>query len=373
MFKKAYQTIKYWCPIPAAVLILAAPAAVGLHAAFWQSTALSDFFNYHISYYIRLVLATLTSPLPFSLFETFLLSLPLIIASVLIFCFSHLSTMRSIVRCFCSLLAFSAAVYLLFVFGWAPTYSGVTLDRHLDLKRQEVSADELYDSAVYMLDRCDELLDEIDFHYGRESVMPYSLDEMNRRLNVAYARAAEDYDFIRPLRANVKYVLLSEPMTYTHLSGVYTFFSGEANINIHFPEYSLPFTAAHEMSHQRGIARENEANFMAFLVCLESGDPYIRYSGFLNMYEYIANALYSADSARYFSLLSSMDRRIYGELVAYSRFFDRYRESKVSEVSESINDTYLKIQGQPAGTKSYGLVVDLAVAYVHACEESKDA
>ncbi len=373
MFKKAYQKLRLWCPIPAAVLILAALAAVGLHAAFWQSTALSDFFNYHISHYVRLILAKLTSPLPFSLFETFLLSLPLLFVSVLVFFFRRMTTMRRIVRCICTLLACGAVIYLLFVFGWAPTYSGITLDRHLELERREVSADELYDSAVYMLDHCGELLSGIDFHYGQESVMPYSLDEMNRRLNAAYVRAAERYDFIRPMKANVKYVLLSEPMTYTHLSGVYTFFSGEANINIHFPEYSLPFTAAHEMSHQRGIARENEANFMAFLVCLESGDPYIRYSGYLNMYEYIANALYSADSDRYFSLLSSMDRRIYGELVAYSRFFDKYRESKASEVSESINDTYLKMQGQPAGTKSYGLVVDLAVAYVRACEESEGA
>ena len=50
-------------------------------------------------------------------------------------------------------------------------------------------------------------------------------------------------------------------------------------------------------------------------------------------------------------------------IAAYSRFFDKYRKSVVSEVSGAVNDTYLKLQGQTAGTKSYGLVVDLAVAY----------
>jgi hypothetical protein len=43
-------------------------------------------------------------------------------------------------------------------------------------------------------------------------------------------------------------------------------------------------------------------------------------------------------------------------------FFDKYRESTVSEVSGAINNSYLQLQGTE-GTRSYGLVVDLAVAY----------
>ena len=49
------------------------------------------------------------------------------------------------------------------------------------------------------------------------------------------------------------------------------------------------------MAHQRGIAREDEANFIAFLVCMASDDPYIRYSGYLEVYEYVASSLYSDD------------------------------------------------------------------------------
>jgi hypothetical protein len=49
-------------------------------------------------------------------------------------------------------------------------------------------------------------------------------------------------------------------------------------------------------------------------------------------------------------------------MAAYSAFYEKYRTSKVAEVSHAINDTYLKIQGT-VGTKSYGMVTDLAVAY----------
>jgi len=44
------------------------------------------------------------------------------------------------------------------------------------------------------------------------------------------------------------------------------------------------------------------------------------------------------------------------------RRLDPYSNSPASAVTDTINDTYLKLQGESAGTKSYGLVVDLAVA-----------
>ena len=162
--------------------------------------------------------------------------------------------------------------------------------------------------------------------------------------------------------SRVKPVLVSEVMSYMHITGVYSFFTGEANLNVNFPAYTLPHTAAHEMAHQRGIAREDEANFMAFLVCIRSDDPYIRYSGYLNAYEYVASALYRADKDLYYQAVTRLGESVKAELVAYSEFYDQYRDSTVSQVSGAVNDSYLQSQGTP-GTISYGMVVDLTVAY----------
>ena len=129
-----------------------------------------------------------------------------------------------------------------------------------------------------------------------------------------------------------------------------------------FPDYTIPYTAAHELSHQRGVAREDEANFMAFLVCIASEDAYIRYSGYVNLYEYVASALYSASPELYGEVRSTLDRSVRAEQVAYSAFFEQYRDSVASEVSETVNNTFLTLHGTE-GTKSYGMVVDLAVAY----------
>ena len=145
--------------------------------------------------------------------------------------------------------------------------------------------------------------------------------------------------------------------------GMYTYYTGESNINVEFPDYTIPFTVAHEMAHQRGIAREDEANFMAFLICASSDDPYIRYSGYLNMYEYAANALYEVDKSGYGKAYAMLSRDVRYEMQSYTLFFNGYRESKAAKVTDKLNNAFLQGNGQEAGTKSYGMVVDLAVAY----------
>ena len=117
-----------------------------------------------------------------------------------------------------------------------------------------------------------------------------------------------------------------------------------------------------EYLHRRGIAREDEANFIAFLVCISSDDAYIRYSGYLNLYEYVASSLYRADPDLYFEARDQLPMTVRYEMSAYSKFFDKYRDSVAGEISGTVNDLYLKGNGTE-GTRSYGLVVDLAVAY----------
>jgi hypothetical protein len=192
--------------------------------------------------------------------------------------------------------------------------------------------------------------------------MPYGYGEMNDKLIEAYAKASEKYDFLQTLDSDLKPVMLSELMSYTHITGVYSFFTGEANINVAFPDYTIPYTAAHELAHQRGIAREDEANFMAFLVCMESDDAYIRYSAYLNLYEYVSNALYSASPELWSKSYGTLSYAVKAEMRAYSEFYEKYRDSVASEVSEVVNNTFLTMQGTE-GTRSYGMVVDLAVAY----------
>ena len=57
-----------------------------------------------------------------------------------------------------------------------------------------------------------------------------------------------------------------------------------------------------------------------------------------------------------------LSANIKNEMRAYAEFYDKYSDSVAGDVSEVVNNTFLTMQGTE-GTKSYGMVVDLAVAY----------
>ncbi|MBE6718122.1 MAG: DUF3810 domain-containing protein [Ruminococcaceae bacterium] len=362
--KSLADVIKKYCPKYSFVFFCICIVAVIIHITCIISEKFADFYNQNIGAFVRGVLAYLTKYLPFSLAETIIIGIPFILAALIYISVKQYkkSDLASI-RCIVSLFSVLTLMYSIFVLGYGMGYHGKSLASKLKLEEKAVSAEELKYTAETILSEMTPLLEQIAYSENGASYMPYSLDEMNKKLNKTYKKATEKYDFIQDLHSNIKYIVLSEPMTYTHISGVYSYYTGEANLNINFPDYTLPYTAAHELAHQRGIAPENEANFVAFLVCMESDDAFIKYSAYLSMFEYVTNALYYADSEMYYDVISSIDSRIRYEMIAYNEFFEKYRQSVASEVSDVVNDTYLKTQGQSAGSASYGMVVDLAVAY----------
>ena len=102
---------------------------------------------------------------------------------------------------------------------------------------------------------------------------------------------------------------------------------------------------------------------MAFLVCMESDDAYIRYSAYLNVFEYVASALHSADEDLFEKVYLKLNTRIVAEQLAYNRFFEKFANSGASKVSATVNDAFLQSQGT-AGRISYNMVVELTVAYL---------
>lgn len=328
------------------------------------SPAFASFFNKYIASFFRFVLAKITGILPFSLAECIILLSPLIVVLVSVYiakkrCRSWKTTGIAIVN----ILSAFAIIFSSFCMTLGIGYRAHTLDKRLDIKTSPVYAEDLYNTAMYLSDMANKEMENLRFDEENFSVMPYGFDKMNDLLLDAYDKFSEQFNVVDNFDSRLKPVMLSKAMSYMHITGVYSFFTGEANLNVDFPDYTIPYTAAHELAHQRGIARENEANMIAFLVCINSDDAYIRYSGYLNMYEYVANALYSADRALYSKAAANLDFKIRTEQTAYNLFFKQYAHSVSSKVSSAVNDTYLKSQGTE-GCISYGMVVDLTVAYL---------
>ena len=140
-------------------------------------------------------------------------------------------------------------------------------------------------------------------------------------------------------------------------------YTGEANVNVDSPACLLPSTAAHEMAHQRGIASEQECNFLAILASTTSGNPAYVYSGYLMGFIHLGNALYRVDPETYWTIRDQLPESVEADLAYNNAYWDQFEDSVVQQASNHIYDGMLKAYGDENGIASYGTVVDLLVAY----------
>ena len=256
--------IIYWLTLSTAILHVL--------AIFFEGIA--EFINKYISSPLRFAVVNLTDVIPFSIAELMVICLPLILILLVSFAIRNYSDSgRSVLIFGGTLLSVVMLFYVLFFFMHGVGYNTQTIDKKLGLEKDTVSTQELYDTTLLLADEVNKAAEDISFRKRNFSYMPYGYVVLSDKLNSDFAKFSAKNDFIPKLRNQLKPVMLSPLMSYTHVTGIYSYFTGETNINTDFPDYTIPFTAAHEMAHQRGIAREDEANFIAFLVCRTARIP----------------------------------------------------------------------------------------------------
>ena len=174
------------------------------------------------------------------------------------------------------------------------------------------------------------------------------------RLEPTYPTLKSGYGIPKP-------VLASRLMSWFDITGIFFPFTFEANVNVDVPDYSIPSTMCHELSHLRGYMREDEANFIAFLACRESDSPDFYYSGVMLAFIHTNNALYSIDPEAQGAIYSTLSDGVRRDLSFNSAYWKQF-EGLAAEISNNVNDAYLKSHQQEDGVKSYGRMVDLLLA-----------
>jgi hypothetical protein len=161
---------------------------------------------------------------------------------------------------------------------------------------------------------------------------------------------------------SVKASLFSYPGLYIGFAGYYNPFTGEAQVNVMDPDFTLPYTACHEMGHQLGYAKENEANFIGFLACRESSDPAVRYSTYLDLYGYAIRELYFRDSVLALSLRAKLNPGVRQDLRVLQWFSRRY-ENPLEPMIWRAYSRYLQANRQPQGIVTYSEVTAWLIAF----------
>lgn len=178
----------------------------------------------------------------------------------------------------------------------------------------------------------------------------------------SYARVKNQYPALNYKFSSVKPSVFSYVGNYLGFTGYYNPFSGEAQANTTVPSFIQPFTTCHEIGHQLGYAKENEANFAGFLAARSSLNAAFRYSVYLDMYSYSIRELYLRDSAQVKVFTGKLNSHVTDDFQTIRQFYKKY-ENPIEPLIRALYANYLKANQQPSGMHSYNEVVAMLVAY----------
>jgi hypothetical protein len=279
--------------------------------------------------YISTFLQFLLGWLPFSVGDVLYIAAGLYMILTL-----HKSFKRSILKTLNRTFKVGSIVWLLFHVLWGFNYYRTSIPEQFNLDRGEVKKEEIV------------------------AFTDFTLNEANRYATVNRQPPT------RQGGQEVKPSLFGIIGNYMGYGGYYNPFTGEAQINIYMPAFMLPYIAVHEAAHQKGYAKESEANFIGYIDAMESGDSALLYSANLEMFLFANRALRRFDSTLAKKNMEKLSPRIKKDLADYKVFAEKYY-GPVDKFVTWFYSGFLNLNNQPEGMMSYNRGMVYTMRYLN--------
>jgi hypothetical protein len=313
----------------------------------------------------------ITGIFPFAAVEILLYLLILAVFAVIVFLIIKLvkgkgRRAKILLRAGIALSCTISTLMMMFTFGAGINYHRRPFSEHSGLEVGEFTAEDLRAVIVEVIEELEALVPQINTCENGSFILDKT--EFNATARQAMRRLGEIYPVLDTYYPRPKPVLFSrQVLSPLFIGGVFSPFTIEVLYNNDMPDSSKPFTALHELSHLSGFMREDEANFIAFLACRESDNVDFRYSGYMNalwalLGAYAGDAEWEDLSELYMSIPEQVIMQDRTDTDYWWSFYNAPGGAAIAAISNAVNDTYLKVQGQEDGVKSYGRVVDLLIA-----------
>ena len=250
-------------------------------------------------------------------------------------------------------------IYVTFNLLWGLNYNRKGISYQLGIEVRPYSVSEL-DTLTSAL--------QVQLNSYAAQVNPAQRDSFDRKKTLfneatdAFKQAAGAHSFLAYNTRSVKPSLFSYLGNYLGFQGYYNPFSGEAQVNTTIPRFLEPFVTAHEIAHQLGYGKENEANFVAFLACRHYESLVFKYSMYFDMYNYSIGELYRRDTAMARKKQQQLHPQVLKDVREFRDFYQKHRNPVETFVMWGYGH-YLKANNQPGGKQTYNEVVAWLIAY----------
>jgi len=314
------------------------------------------FFSFYTDISLKLTgwISSVTGLLPFALWEW----LAVLVILVPIY---FLVRKKKPIRWLTGLLLGCSVAVFSFVAIWGVNYYAPSVAGRLQLQEAEPTAQQLKQTALYMAGQAQAV--EQQLTRDEQGVIMADFDRWASIAREGYDVLAQTDEFFHT-DASVKKLLLSSVFSRLGFNGIYVPYTAEPCVNEETYPAALPFTMCHELAHSLSVAKEDEANFCAFLACIAHDDPAFRYSGWYSAFHYTYAALRQVDPAAAQEVAASVSASLWQDVLAADAQYAAHA-SALQETAQKANDLYLKAFGED-GTDSYDQVAKLLTAWYSA-------
>ncbi len=249
-------------------------------------------------------------------------------------------------------------IYILFNILWGINYNRKGIASQLGLAMKSYSVDDVKALNTLLVKKVNDSKKAL----MKKPAKPLSSREIFGRANIAYETVNNKYPFFNYYRSNVKTSLWGWLGNYLGFLGYYNPFTGEAQVNTTVPKFSQPYTTCHEIAHQLGYAKENEANFVGYLAASSSADTMFHYSVYLDLFLYAERNLYKADTTAAKFFVTQLLPEVKDDIKEWQKFHNRHK-NPAEPVIRWLYGVYLESNQQPSGVLSYDEVTGFMISY----------
>lgn len=255
------------------------------------------------------------------------------------------------------------SVYIVFNLFWGINYNRQGINAQLNLKQDTFSFKELKDVTILVAEKLNATKTYLINHH-----IPYPSNKgLFKKVEGAYIKAKVSLPFLAYDHISIKPSMWGWIGTYTGFTGYYNPFTGEAQINTLVPKFLQPFVTCHEVAHQLGYAKENEASSVGYLAALYSGDSLLLYSTYFDLYnsarrELLYQSSMNKDTVALKEISDLLIPEVKADIKEMIAFFSRHKNAVEPFIRKGYA-FYLKNNNQPGGMHSYDEVTLFMINY----------
>lgn len=252
-------------------------------------------------------------------------------------------------------LAWISPVYLYYMLTWGLLYHRQPVSSSFALDTTQIRTEELIDLGEFLVESTNEV---------RREIPDQRLDTI--RFETMVKEASESFGFL-PENIRIKKNLMAKRasgstlLAYMGTAGIYTFWSGESNVNKIIATHEIPEVMLHEMAHQLGFASEDEASFLSWMAGKDHPDKLFQYSVKSGVMWRALRQIYQVDSVSAKAISAKIDSTVIRDAQLSLERWKPYRGLIQNSIITPIYNTFLKANGKEEGIKAYDQMIDLVI------------